>query len=107
MQCREKHKKPGDVFPVRDSFHYSLPPGLKDGTLVTLLSFDHGYWTVEASGKQYIVFAGRVDSGMEFKLHGRWLPVDDPRVIARKQAETLVNSPAYSCVHLGCVNPPV
>ena len=36
--------KPGDVFPVHNSFSYALPKGLKEGTLVKLIVFDHGYW---------------------------------------------------------------
>jgi hypothetical protein len=107
MECREKCKKPGAVFPVRDGFHYALPSGLKDGTLVKLLRFERGYWVVEVNGKQFTVFTTRIDSGFEYKLEGKWLSATDPRVIARKEAETLVNSPAYSCVHLGCVNPPL
>ena len=72
-----------------------------------LVSYDHGFWTVEASGELYTLFTTLEDAGFEYELNGRWLPADDPRVIARKQEETLVNSPAYSCVHLGCVNPPL
>jgi hypothetical protein len=82
MFCRVKAQKPGDAFPVKDAYHYALPNGLKDGTLVTLLSFDHGYWTVEAGRQQFKVFMTAINSGMEYLLNGRWLPADDPRVIA-------------------------
>ena len=54
----------GDVLPVNDSdFHYQLPPGLKAGTLVKLISFDSGYWVVEADGQQFKIFMMRVESG--------------------------------------------
>ena len=108
MQCRERKKRPDDYWPVRQSYHYPLPPGLEDGTLVKLLSFEHGYWTVEASGELYRVFGPLVDAGYEYEIQGRWYPSTDPRVIARKKGETLVKSAAYSCVHLGAhINPPV
>jgi hypothetical protein len=93
MRCRERNKKPGDVFPVRDSFHYALPKGLKDGTLVKLLSFDHGYWTVAADGQQFEVFAGRIDAGMEYELNGRWFPPTDPRIRSNLGDHSLKNSP--------------
>jgi hypothetical protein len=107
MQCKERKKKPGDYWPVRQSYHYPLPIGLDDGTLVKLLSYDHGYWTVEADGKQFVVFGPQVDAGYLYELSGRWLPADDPRVIARKKEETLLKSPAYSCVNGGCMNLPI
>ena len=55
MQCKERKKQPGDYWPVRQSYHYPLPPGLADGTLVKLIAYAHGYWTVEASGELYRV----------------------------------------------------
>ena len=55
MRCRQKFCKAGDVLPVNNSdYHYQLPSGLKAGTLVRLLAFDHGYWTVEADGPQWL-----------------------------------------------------
>ena len=107
MRCRERTKKPVDVYPVSDSYHYPLPPGLKAGTEVKLVHFDHGYWTVELEGQQFLVFQTRIDSGFEYELKGRWLPESDPRVQAALGRETLVNARAYSCVEGGCVNPPV
>ncbi len=87
--------KPGDVLAVNDEgSHYPLPPGLKAGTLVKLVSFDHGYWTVEADGQQFKVFMTRIESGWQYELNGRWLEADDPRVIAAKKCESLRSSPA-------------
>lgn len=86
MRCKERRKKPGDVWPVSQSYHYPLPPELEAGTRVKLLSYDHGYWTVEADGKQFVVFGPQVDAGYFYELNGRWLPADDPRVIAAKKA---------------------
>ena len=94
MRCKERKKKPGDYWPVRNSYHYPLPPGLEDGTLVKLLSFDHGYWTAEVNGKQYVVFGPLVDAGYLYEVNGGWLAADDPRVMARKSEEMLLNPPA-------------
>jgi hypothetical protein len=108
MRCRLKQAKVGDVLPVNDSdFHYQLPPGLKAGTLVKLLAFDAGFWTVEADGQQFSVFLTRIESGWEYELNGRWLPADDLRVIATRAESTLRDSPAYSVVDGACVNPPL
>ena len=107
MRCREKRKRVRDVFPVRDSYHYPLPAGLAPGTPVKLIAYSCGYWTVEASGELYRVFGPLVDAGFEYELNGRWYPATDPHVIARKKEETLLKSPAYSCVAGGCLNPPI
>ena len=67
----------GEVLPVSDSnFHYQLPAGLAAGTLVKLISFDRGYWTVEAEGREYRVFMARIDSGWEYEVKGRWVAKD-------------------------------
>jgi hypothetical protein len=101
MRCQQKRAKPGDIFPVNNSnFHYELPPGLAAGTLVKLISFDHGYWTVEAQGQTFHnVFMTRIESGWLYELNGRWLDENDPRVIAAKKrassrlSATLENHP--------------
>ncbi len=82
----------GDVLPVIDSCHYLLPRGLAPGTRVKLVAYDHGYWTVEASGKIYSVFGPLVDAGFDYFLNGRWLPANHPPVIARKKETRLVDS---------------
>lgn len=64
---------------VSDSYHYPLPEGLKAGTRVKLVAFDHGYWTVEVEGRQFIVFSARVDTGFEYELGGRWVAEEDVR----------------------------
>src|SRR5688572_3860917 len=108
MRCRQKSMKPGDIFPVNISdFHYQLPPGLNPGTLIKLVAFDHGYWTVEANGEPFKVFIARIESGWEYELKGRWFPADDPSVIAEKERTSLRSSPAYSAIAGGCVNPPL
>lgn len=86
MRCRQKRANPGDVFPVNDSdFHYQLPPGLKAGTLVKLISFDRGYWTVEAAGQTFEkIFMARIESGWEYELRSHWLDANDPRVTAAR-----------------------
>ena len=66
-----------------------------------LVVYDHGYWTVEASGELYSVFGTLVDAGFEYEVNGRWLPGNDPRVMARKKEETLVNSPPIPAFILG------
>jgi hypothetical protein len=65
-------------------FLSQLPPGLKVGTLLKLISFDSGYWIVEANGQQFKIFMVRVESGWLYELNGRWLEADDPRVIAER-----------------------
>ena len=101
MRCRERAKKPGDVYTVSDSCHYPLPPGLKPGTMVKLIHFEHGYWIVEANGEQYTVFQTRIHAGYEYELKGRWLPESDPRVQEKLSRDTMKDSPAYSCVNGG------
>ena len=88
MQCEERRKQPGDYWPVRQSYYYPLPLGLADGTLVKLIAYAHGYWTVKADGKQFVVFGPQVDAGFLYELNGRWY-LDHPAVIARKREATL------------------
>ena len=95
IRCRERRKKPGDVLPVTDSYHYALPPGLHPGTVVKLIHFDCGYWIVEVNGEQFTVFQTRINSGFEYEWRGRWLPESDPRVQAMLGRETLKGSAAY------------
>jgi len=71
MRCKERRKKVGDVFPVRDSYHYPLPPGLAPGTPVKLVAYNCGYWTVEASGELYRVFGPLVDAGFDYEIGSR------------------------------------
>jgi hypothetical protein len=72
MRCRERKKKPGDILPVRKSYHYPLPHGLSEGTHVKLIAHDHGYWIVEANHERYRVFQSLVDSGFEYEIGRRW-----------------------------------
>ena len=95
----------GDVLPVTDSTHYSLPPGLKHGDFVKLIDFDHGYWTVEKDGQQFLVYSVRIDAGYEYELGGRWLPDTDYRVKAMLKATTLKKSPAYSVIESAMAHP--
>jgi hypothetical protein len=82
----KKQAKPGDVLPVNDSdFHYQLPPRLKAGTLVKLLAFERGFWTVEADGRVFEVFLTRVETGWEYEWRGRWLDENDSRVTTEKK----------------------
>lgn len=48
-----------------------------------------GYWIVEANGEQYAVFKTLIDAGFEYELRGRWLPADDPRVVAMRLIRAL------------------
>ena len=107
MRCRERRKKPGDVLPVRNSYHYRLPPGLEEGAVVRLVHHDAGYWIVEAMGEQFTVFNTLIVAGFEYELCGLWLPEFDPRVQAALGRKALVQGQAYSCGASGCVNPPV
>jgi hypothetical protein len=81
---------------------------LEAGTLVRLLDFDAGYWTVATEeGKTFTVFQTRIDSGMEYEWRGRWLPAHDPRVIAERRESSLATSRAFSVITGACVNPPI
>ena len=52
-----------------------------------LVSFDRGFWTVEAKGKRFEnVFVSSVKAGWLYELRGRWLDEKDPEVIAVKKA---------------------
>ncbi len=75
-----KDARPGDVLPVEDHCHYPLPAGLLTGDIVRLVSFAHGYWTVEKDGQQFQVFMCCVQPGFEYEIVGRWVPADDWRV---------------------------
>ncbi len=37
------------------TLRYLLPPGLKKGDVVTVLAFDHGYYTVENGGQRFAI----------------------------------------------------
>jgi len=84
MRCRMKRAKPGDVLPVKGGYPYELPNGIKAGALARLISFDHGYWTVEAEGRTFKVFISQVESGWLYELNGCWLDENDPRIIAAR-----------------------
>jgi hypothetical protein len=46
---------------VRDCpFGYSLPAGLNPGDRVKVLSFDHGYYTVDKNGDRFEIFLTNV-----------------------------------------------
>src|SRR5688572_26859870 len=87
MRRRQKLARPGDTFPVVNSHSFPLPPGLEPGTTVRLVTFDRGFWTVEAKGKRFEnVFVSSVKAGWLYELRGRWLDEKDPEVIAVKKA---------------------
>ena len=108
MRCRQKRAKPGEMYRVKHCHSYPLPSGLEEGTIVKLISFDRGFWSVEADGQQFDgVFILSVEAGCLYELNGRWLDENDPRVVAEKKQRSLRSSPAYSCANSGCVNPPL
>ena len=79
MRCRQKRPRLGESYPVKHCHSYPLPPGLAEGTIVKLIHFSCGYWTVEANGRQFHqVFLLSVESGWQYELNGRWLDADDP-----------------------------
>lgn len=77
--------KPGDVYPIKTGDPYDLPDGIPSGTLVKLLSFDQGYWTVEAEGRQFKVFHMHIECAWLYEVNGCWLDENDPRVIAERE----------------------
>ena len=87
MRCRKKQARTGDSYPVKHCHSFPLPPGLAEGTIVKLISFDRGFWTVDTKGKRFEkVFTSSVESGWLYELAGRWLDEKDPEVIAFKKA---------------------
>jgi hypothetical protein len=77
--------KAGDLVKVTNAVHYTLPAGLRDGDVVKLISFDHGYWTAEKHGQEYRVFLCRLDPGWEYEIGERWVPETDGRVPALRK----------------------
>ena len=57
--------KRGDVYPVTNDTHYSLPRGLQDGTLVRLLELDGGFWTVGLGPVERVAQAHRVRENLD------------------------------------------
>lgn len=83
MRCRKKQARTGESYPVKQCHSYPLPPGLAEGTIVKLVSFDRGFWSVDAKGKRFEkVFVSSVDCGWLYELNGRWLDEEDPEIIA-------------------------
>jgi hypothetical protein len=78
--------KAGDLVKVTNGAHYALPAGLRDGDMVKLISFDHGYWTTEKEGHEYRVFLCRLDPGWEYEMGGKWVQEADWRVAALRGA---------------------
>ena len=86
MRCRQKLAKAGDRLPVKHCHSYALPPGLAEGTVVKLVSFDRGFWTVEKNGRRFEkVFVSSVKAGWLYELDGRWLDEKDPEIIAARR----------------------
>jgi len=53
---------------------------------VKLISFDGGFWVVDAKGKRFEkVFVSSVETGWLYELAGRWLDEKDPEVIAARR----------------------
>lgn len=70
-----------------------------------LISFDHGYWTVEKEGQHFMVYCTALESGFEYEWRGRWLPETDPRVQAELKRTTLQTSKAYPVLTSAVVYP--
>lgn len=87
MRCRQIQASPGDIVPVRDSYHYPLPTGLPSGSKVKLITYEAGYWIVEHNSAHFTVFATLLDTGFEYEHKGRWYPPDHP-LIASARAQT-------------------
>ena len=86
MRCRKKQARTGESYPVKHCQSYPLPPGLAEGTIVKLVSFDRGFWTVDTRGRRFEnVFISSVESGWVYEVGGRWLDEKDPEVIAEKK----------------------
>src|SRR5258708_1036951 len=67
----------------------SLPDGLEPGTLVRLLKWRIGYWSVIAHDRQWEVSMTNIDPGQEFLIRNQWLHERHPvarREIARLRA---------------------
>jgi hypothetical protein len=95
MRCRVKQARTGQILSVMDSTHYPLPFGLKEGDLVKLVEFDHGYWKVEREGQRFIVYCTALGCSFEYEWRDRWLPSTDARVRAELKRTSLDKSKPY------------
>lgn len=105
MRSRMRSVRAGEVVTVTNGSHYPLANGLQDGDRVRLVSFDHGYWTVEKEGSFYSVFLCRIDPGWEYELGGRWVPETDWRVKALNEMRAPLGAKAEACVNGAIVWP--
>lgn len=70
---------PGQVVRVHHCEHaYRLPDGLEPGTLVRLLKWRTGYWTVAANDRQWEVSKTNIDPGQDFLVADQWLHESHP-----------------------------
>jgi hypothetical protein len=68
-----KESQPGQLVRVQHCPHaYRLPEGLKPGTVVKLLSWHSGGWTLEANGRRWNISMTNVDPGDECSVAGEW-----------------------------------
>ena len=71
MMMRKQPSWAGKQYPVINIFGgYRLPAELPEGSIVKLLSFDHGYWTVDHQGRQFTLFMACIDTGWQ-AIHQR------------------------------------
>lgn len=80
--CRMKPMRPGNVVAVKDvPGGYPLPPGLREGSRVKLLAFQHGYWEVEFEGRRFTLYLSNLAPGMEYQAQPNvWLDENHPRI---------------------------
>lgn len=85
MLVRQKRYGPGSRVKVHPVKPYPFPADLPVDALVTVVALDHGAVTVEYEGQSFEVMMHSIDSGWQYELHGRWLEVGDPHVLAEKE----------------------
>jgi len=60
---------------VSDMQAYPLPDGLSDGQAATVARIEFPRVFVrDDSGREWDLFLANIDSGMDYRLNGRWVP---------------------------------
>ena len=72
---RPKSYSVGDIVKLADMPAYQLPGGLSNGQAVTVSRIEFPRIFVrDDSGREWDLFLANIDSGMDYRVKGRWVP---------------------------------
>jgi len=72
---RPKSYSVGDIVKLADMPAYQLPGGLSNGQAVTVSRIEFPRVFVrDDSGREWDLFLANIDSGMDYRVKGRWVP---------------------------------